>query len=117
MAADREAGKLAQGAMGSPIKGARGGSGPPLAGPGVDKHLADRARKDAALPEDQFEASVEKSVKRAVAAVQGVKQMLAAAKADRTRPSEHCGSKGSAASIAIMESAWAANNRAYRQHS
>jgi hypothetical protein len=38
---------------------------------GVDKHLADRARKEAAKPEDKFEADVAKAREMAVAAAEG----------------------------------------------
>jgi hypothetical protein len=42
-----------------------------LANQGIDKNLADRARKAAALPEKEFEAEVERAVRTAVAAVEG----------------------------------------------
>jgi hypothetical protein len=64
----REAGKLAKGTRGSKVKGARVDSGPTLASRGIDKHLADRARKAAAMPEDKYEAATNKSIKIAVAA-------------------------------------------------
>jgi hypothetical protein len=38
---------------------------------GIDKNLANRARKAAAMPEDKFEKDVAKTVKRAVAATEG----------------------------------------------
>ena len=68
---DRKAGKLAKGTRGSPVKGARVASGPTLADQGVDKHLADRARKAAAMPEAKFEEQVARAVKVAVAATEG----------------------------------------------
>jgi N6-adenosine-specific RNA methylase IME4 len=51
----------------------RVGSGPKLtlADEGIDKHLADRARKAAAMSEDKFEAQVERDVRIAVAATEG----------------------------------------------
>ena len=42
-----------------------------LANQGVDKHLADRARKAAAMPEAKFEEQVVRAVKVAVAATKG----------------------------------------------
>jgi N6-adenosine-specific RNA methylase IME4 len=68
---DRKAGKLAKGTRGSPVKGARVVSGPTLADQGVDKHLADRARKAAAMPEAKFEEQVARAAKVAVAAAEG----------------------------------------------
>ena len=68
---DRKAGKLAKGTRGSPVKGARVASGPTLADQGVDKHLADRARKAAAMSEAKFEEQVAHAVKVAVAATEG----------------------------------------------
>jgi hypothetical protein len=50
MEADREAGKLAEGTRGSKVKGARVSQKPTLIDQGVDKNLADRARKAAAQP-------------------------------------------------------------------
>jgi N6-adenosine-specific RNA methylase IME4 len=52
---------------------------------GVDKNLADRARKAAAIPVKQFEAYVEKTVRRAVAAVEGNKAVITGARAERHR--------------------------------
>jgi N6-adenosine-specific RNA methylase IME4 len=71
MAEDRKAGKLAKGTRGSRIKGARVASGPTLADQGIDKHLADRARKAAEMPEEKFEEHVAKTVRVAVAATEG----------------------------------------------
>ena len=51
-----------------------------LADQGVDKHLADRARKAAAMPEDKFEASVAKKAKIAVAAVENERAVITAAR-------------------------------------
>ena len=70
MEADRKAGKLKRGGA---RKGSRVASGPliSLADQGVDKHLADRARKAAAMPEAKFEAQVARAVKVAVAATEG----------------------------------------------
>ena len=42
-----------------------------LANQGIDKHLADRARKAAAMPEAKFEAQVARAVAVAVAATEG----------------------------------------------
>ena len=75
----RKAGKLAKGARGNPkgrgAKIVRVARGPTqtLDEQGIDKHLADRARKAAALGEKKFEAEVERAVRTAVAAVEGDK--------------------------------------------
>src|SRR5258708_4432886 len=50
---------------------------------GIDKHLADRARKAAATPEDKFEAQTNKSIKIAVAAATDDKAVVTAARAER----------------------------------
>ena len=75
---DRKAGKLAKGARGGGKKNGPRGSlndprdkAPTLADQGVDKHLADRARKAAAMPEAKFEEQVARAVKVAVAATEG----------------------------------------------
>ena len=75
---DRKAGKLAKGARGGGRKNGPRGSlndprdkAPTLADQGVDKHLADRARKAAAMPEAKFEEQVARAVKVAVAATEG----------------------------------------------
>jgi hypothetical protein len=79
MEADRKAGKLAKGPRGQ-LKGKTSSGGlrknPPEGGrslkkQGIDKNLADRARRAAALPEAKFEAEVERTVRIAVAAVEG----------------------------------------------
>jgi hypothetical protein len=73
---ERKSGKLAKGARVKGI-GRRGGKrGSPdvprsLADQGIDKHLADRARKAAAMSEDKFEEQVARTVKVAVAATEG----------------------------------------------
>jgi N6-adenosine-specific RNA methylase IME4 len=56
---------------------------PTLAEQGVDKHLADRARKAAEMPEETFEAHVAQAVKVAVAAVEGDREVVQAARAER----------------------------------
>jgi N6-adenosine-specific RNA methylase IME4 len=82
---------LAKGAKGNPKgRGAKivrvaGGPAQSLAEQGIDKHLADRARKAAAIPESQFDADVAKSVKRAVAAVEGDKAIIREARAEQQR--------------------------------
>ena len=73
---DRKAGKLAKGAAAAKKNGSRGSlkdprDAPTLADQGVDKHLADRARKAAAMPEAKFEEQVARAVKVAVAATEG----------------------------------------------
>jgi N6-adenosine-specific RNA methylase IME4 len=90
MAKDRDAGRMAKGgaAKGVGRKGKQCGSptdphsGPTLADQGVDKHLADRARKAADMEEAKFEASVAKSIKIAVAAVENEKAVIKAARED-----------------------------------
>ena len=71
---DRKAGKLAKG--GGDKKSdhrvaKKPGDAPSLADQGIDKHLADRARKAAAMPEAKFEEQVARAVKVAVAATEG----------------------------------------------
>lgn len=88
MEAERKAGTLAKGVIGRDKKGqTRGSRGvprviepPTLADRGIDKHLADRARKAAALPEAKFEARVAKASKLAVAATENDKAVVAAAR-------------------------------------
>src|SRR5260221_2538709 len=55
----------------------------PLRARGIDKNLADRARKAAALPADKFEAGLAKTVKVAVAATEGDVAVVRAARATR----------------------------------
>jgi hypothetical protein len=83
---DRKAGKLAKG--GQPYqKGTfTGSAGVPvekatLASQGLDKHLADAARKAAAMTEEEFEASVAKAKKIAVASIEGTQAVVSAARA------------------------------------
>jgi hypothetical protein len=56
---------------------------PTLANQGVDKHLADRARKAAAMPADKFEAHVAHAVKVAVAATEDDREVVKAARAEQ----------------------------------
>jgi N6-adenosine-specific RNA methylase IME4 len=75
MAQERKAGRMAKPPAG-PGRGKKGhkvGStgDPTLAGQGIDKHLADRARKAAAVPKAMFEAQVARAVQVAVAATEG----------------------------------------------
>jgi hypothetical protein len=51
MEAQRETGGLSQGARGSSVKGARVDDKPTLSAAGIDKHLADRARRYAGIAE------------------------------------------------------------------
>jgi N6-adenosine-specific RNA methylase IME4 len=86
----RAAGKLAKGGAEKGV-GRRGNNAGPqatritLAEQGVDKHLADEARKLAAMPADKFEADLAKTVAVAVAAVDGSKEVITAARADSHR--------------------------------
>jgi N6-adenosine-specific RNA methylase IME4 len=71
---DRKAGKLAKGGGDKRSKHRvtkRPADSKSLADQGIDKHLADRARKAAAMPEDKFEARIERNVRIAVAATEG----------------------------------------------
>jgi hypothetical protein len=86
MGAARKAGKLAKGTRGQlksagPGRGKKGKTGrvtktPPvsqeksLSKQGIDKNLAKRARKTAAMSEAKFEAEVARAVKTAVAAAE-----------------------------------------------
>lgn len=82
----RKAGKLAKGAKGSgsnqhkKVVRVANGPAPTLAQQGVDKHLADRARKSAAMSKEKFEAQVARSVKVAVAATEGDAAVVKAAR-------------------------------------
>jgi hypothetical protein len=49
---------LSEGTRGSKVKGARVDEKPTLASQGIDKNLANRARKLAAMPDDKFGAGV-----------------------------------------------------------
>lgn len=86
---ERKAGKLAKGARGNPRgRGAKivqvaNGPTQTLEQRGVDKHLADRARKMAALPEANFESVVAKAVKIAVAAVENNAAVIREARRER----------------------------------
>jgi hypothetical protein len=70
-------------------RGSSGGSrkgvpeeGVPLIKQGVDKHLAEKARKAAAMEEEKFEAGVKKSVAVAVASAGGANEVVKAARAE-----------------------------------
>jgi N6-adenosine-specific RNA methylase IME4 len=75
-------------AKGACKKGTDRGSTRVVGGPaslsshGIDKHLADRARKAAAMPEARFEAEVAKAQQIAVASVAGAREVIAAARAE-----------------------------------
>jgi hypothetical protein len=90
MAAAKAAGEMAKGAKGNPkgrgakiVRVAEKPAHPTLADQGIDKNLADRARKAAALSEVQFETSVTKAVKVAVASVEGSKEIIKEARAEQ----------------------------------
>jgi hypothetical protein len=85
---ERRAGRLAKGGAEKGV-GRRGKNAglpetriPTLADHGIDKNLADKARKLAAMSEDKFEAKVAKTVAVAVAVVEGTKEVIAAARAE-----------------------------------
>jgi hypothetical protein len=71
----RKAGMLAKGAKGNPrgrgAKIVRVAGRPTLSDQGIDKNLADRARKAAAMTEKQFKVTVARAIKLAVAAIDG----------------------------------------------
>jgi len=79
---ERRAGTLAKGGGGKHGR-KRVAGGPALLERGIDKHLADRARKMAAIPEAKFEAFAAKRSKLAVAATEGDREVVLAAKAER----------------------------------
>jgi N6-adenosine-specific RNA methylase IME4 len=83
----KAAGKLAKGAAGNP--GGRGAKivrvaerpAQTLGDQGVDKHLADKARKLAAMPEEKFEAATDRAGMMASAAALGDREVIKAARA------------------------------------
>ena len=60
MAAQRDAGKMASGGQPYQSTGSQADpvEQPTLSDAGIDKHLADRARKMAAIPNDEFDGIV-----------------------------------------------------------
>ena len=58
---------------------------PTLEEAGIDKHLADRARKAAKMPEDKFEAEIQKASTMAVAAAGGNREIIRQARAEQNR--------------------------------
>ena len=83
MEEERSAGKLAKGGGGRHGR-KRVSEKPalPLAKQGIDKNLADRARKAAALSEDKFEASVARAKRIAVAATVNDREVIRAARVE-----------------------------------
>jgi hypothetical protein len=83
MEADRKSGKLKHG---GPRKGTRVVEKPllhTLADQGIDKNLADRARKTAAMPEAKFEEQVARAIKVAVAATEDDAAVVKAAREEQ----------------------------------
>ena len=80
----RKAGKLAKRTPGRDVEGVAksGRQKPDFKVEGIDKHLADRARKAAGMPEGAFEAKVERAKKIAHAVTEGDRKVLQAAKAE-----------------------------------
>jgi N6-adenosine-specific RNA methylase IME4 len=85
---ERQAGKLAKG--GQPHQHKRKSTGsrkdpvaPTLADQGITKSLADRARKAAAMPAAAFEQEVAQTVRVAVAATEGDREVIRAARGAR----------------------------------
>jgi N6-adenosine-specific RNA methylase IME4 len=56
-----------------------------LAKQGVDKNLADRARKAAAMTEQQFEASIARAIKLAIASIESANEVIKAAREEALR--------------------------------
>lgn len=80
MAQDKEAGRLAGPGR---KKTNRVSEKPNLKDRGIDKNLANRARKAAAMPEAKFEADLVRKAKIAVAATEGVQSVISEARAER----------------------------------
>jgi hypothetical protein len=59
------------------------GAVPTLTNVGIDKNLANRARKEAKKTPEKFEADLQKTIVIAVAAAEGHKEVIAAARAER----------------------------------
>ena len=89
IAEQRKAGMLAKGTRGAgrPTKGGSRKNPPKdlpaLAEQGVGKALADRARKAAAMPAGEFDRQVAKTVQVAVAATEGNREIIRAARAEQ----------------------------------
>jgi N6-adenosine-specific RNA methylase IME4 len=86
MAERREAGRLARGGgdkRSDHRVRQRPGDVPSLEEQGVDKHLADRARKAAAMPTEQFEVDIAKSRALAVALAEDEKAVIREARAEQ----------------------------------
>ena len=81
MAEDRAAGKLAK--PGNPNWVSEKPNSPTLAEQGIDKNLADNARKLAAMPEAKFEAEMERVKDFAVAVTLGDKEVIEAIRAQK----------------------------------
>jgi N6-adenosine-specific RNA methylase IME4 len=79
MEADRKTGKLKRGRK----KVAERPNRKTLSDQGIDKHLADRARKSAAMSEEKFEKQVARSVQIAVAATEGDAAVVKAARKEQ----------------------------------
>jgi N6-adenosine-specific RNA methylase IME4 len=79
----RDAGLLSKGTRGSKVKGARVDEKPTLEDLGVDKNLAHAARKLAAMSEDDFEATLAKAIKFAVASAEGASAVISAARSEQ----------------------------------
>jgi N6-adenosine-specific RNA methylase IME4 len=78
---DRKAGKLAK--AGRPPRNRVSKKPDSLTFQGIDKNLADRARKAAKVSEKDFDATVAKAVRLALAATEGNKEIIAEARAER----------------------------------
>lgn len=79
---ERKAGKLKGGGNRNP-RVAKKPVGKTLLDQGIDKNLADRARKAAAMPEVKFDKQVERAVKAAVAATEGNAAVVKAARQEQ----------------------------------
>ncbi len=83
MAENKAAGKMDKGGRPPKNRVSQKPGNETLADQGVDKNLADSARKLAAMPAEKFEADTIRAKKIAVAAVLGNKEVITAARAER----------------------------------
>lgn len=83
MAADRQAGRIAKPGRNRVAGGPDIKTIPSYEQQGIDKHLADAARKAAALPADQYERQVDRAVQLALAAMEGSAGVIKEARQER----------------------------------
>ncbi len=83
MAELKAVGNLSKGTQGSRVKGARVDEKPTLADQGINKNLADSARKLAAMPEAKFETETERVTQMAAEMAVGDKEVIAEIRAQK----------------------------------